>query len=34
MITTAAREPEFIDLALNGVQCCGGTVQILLEPCP
>ncbi|MEU3739837.1 xanthine dehydrogenase accessory protein XdhC [Streptomyces sp. NPDC032198] len=38
MITTAKAEPELIDFALNdkvtnqhGVQCCGGTVTVLLE---
>ncbi|MFF4172489.1 xanthine dehydrogenase accessory protein XdhC [Streptomyces sp. NPDC001744] len=41
MIATAAPEPELIDFALNdkvanrhGVQCCGGTVSVLLEPLP
>ncbi|MCK7626391.1 xanthine dehydrogenase accessory protein XdhC [Streptomyces sp. RS10V-4] len=41
MITAAAPEPELIDFALNdkvtnrhGVQCCGGTVSVLLEPLP
>ncbi|WP_371525123.1 xanthine dehydrogenase accessory protein XdhC [Streptomyces sp. NBC_01283] len=39
MVTTAKPEPELIDFALNdkvtnehGVQCCGGTVTVLLEP--
>ncbi|WAL93294.1 xanthine dehydrogenase accessory protein XdhC [Streptomyces sp. Je 1-369] len=38
---TAKVEPELMDFALNdkvtnqhGVQCCGGTVSILLEPLP
>ncbi|MFE1951697.1 xanthine dehydrogenase accessory protein XdhC [Streptomyces sp. NPDC059524] len=41
MIAGAATAPELIDFALNdkvtnrhGVQCCGGTVQVLLEPLP
>ncbi|MGO4636554.1 xanthine dehydrogenase accessory protein XdhC [Streptomyces sp. 2RAF24] len=41
MIASAAPEPELIDFALNdkvtnrhGVQCCGGTVSVLLEPLP
>ncbi|MFJ3692637.1 xanthine dehydrogenase accessory protein XdhC [Streptomyces sp. NPDC090052] len=41
MITTSKPEPELIDFALNdkvtnrhGVQCCGGTVSVLLEPLP
>ncbi|MEU7581733.1 xanthine dehydrogenase accessory protein XdhC [Streptomyces sp. NPDC041068] len=39
MIAAAKPEPELIDFALNdkvtnqhGVQCCGGTVSVLLEP--
>ncbi|MFC8132395.1 xanthine dehydrogenase accessory protein XdhC [Streptomyces sp. NPDC057302] len=39
MIAAAKREPELLDFALNdkvvnehGVQCCGGTVSVLLEP--
>ncbi|WP_328335435.1 MULTISPECIES: xanthine dehydrogenase accessory protein XdhC [unclassified Streptomyces] len=41
MIATSKPEPELIDFALNdkvanqhGVQCCGGTVSVLLEPLP
>ncbi|MDN3023881.1 xanthine dehydrogenase accessory protein XdhC [Streptomyces sp. S.PB5] len=41
MIGAAEPEPELMDFALNdkvtnqhGVQCCGGTVQVLLEPLP
>ncbi|MEV7192219.1 xanthine dehydrogenase accessory protein XdhC [Streptomyces sp. NPDC093510] len=41
MLTAAKAEPELMDFALNdkvtnqhGVQCCGGTVSILLEPLP
>ncbi|GGL70113.1 xanthine dehydrogenase accessory protein XdhC [Streptomyces anthocyanicus] len=41
MIAAAAPEPEMLDFALNdkvtnrhGVQCCGGTVAVLLEPLP
>lgn len=41
MITAAEPEPELMDFALNdkvtnrhGVQCCGGTVAVLLEPLP
>ncbi|MER7536733.1 xanthine dehydrogenase accessory protein XdhC [Streptomyces sp. NPDC097704] len=41
MIAASVREPELIDFALNdkvanrhGVQCCGGTVSVLLEPLP
>lgn len=41
MIATGEAEPELVDFALNdkvtgrhGVQCCGGTVQVLLEPLP
>ncbi|MFK4066300.1 xanthine dehydrogenase accessory protein XdhC [Streptomyces sp. NPDC029674] len=41
MPTAADAEPELMDFALNdkvtnqhGVQCCGGTVSILLEPLP
>ncbi|WP_329124047.1 xanthine dehydrogenase accessory protein XdhC [Streptomyces sp. NBC_01465] len=41
MIAVAKSEPELMDFALNdkvtnkhGVQCCGGTVQVLLEPLP
>ena len=41
MIAAARSEPELIDFALNdkatnqhGVQCCGGTVSVLLEPLP
>ncbi|MFB9556583.1 xanthine dehydrogenase accessory protein XdhC [Streptomyces roseoviridis] len=41
MIDAAKAEPELIDFALNdkvtnrhGVQCCGGTVSVLLEPLP
>ncbi|MDQ8703819.1 xanthine dehydrogenase accessory protein XdhC [Streptomyces sp. LHD-70] len=41
LIEAAKSEPELIDFALNdkvtnqhGVQCCGGTVQVLLEPLP
>ncbi|MFW5416309.1 xanthine dehydrogenase accessory protein XdhC [Nocardiopsis sp. CNT-189] len=41
MIAASGREPELIDFALNdkvtnehGVQCCGGTVSVLLEPLP
>ncbi|MEU8526609.1 xanthine dehydrogenase accessory protein XdhC [Streptomyces sp. NPDC048629] len=41
MIAAAEPAPELIDFALNekvstrhGVQCCGGTVQVLLEPLP
>ncbi|WP_017592306.1 xanthine dehydrogenase accessory protein XdhC [Nocardiopsis potens] len=41
MIAAGAAEPELIDFALNdkvtnrhGVQCCGGTVSVLLEPLP
>jgi xanthine dehydrogenase accessory factor len=41
MMAAAKREPELMDFALNdkvtnqhGVQCCGGTVQVLLEPLP
>lgn len=40
-IAAAKPEPELIDFALNdkvtnqhGVQCCGGTVSVLLEPLP
>ncbi|MDI3404225.1 xanthine dehydrogenase accessory protein XdhC [Streptomyces cavernicola] len=39
LIDAGKAEPELIDFALNdkvtnqhGVQCCGGTVQVLLEP--
>lgn len=41
LIAASAPEPEMIDFALNdkvtgrhGVQCCGGTVSVLLEPLP
>ncbi|MYW69727.1 xanthine dehydrogenase accessory protein XdhC [Streptomyces sp. SID8379] len=41
LIEAATSEPELIDFALNdkvtnrhGVQCCGGTVSVLLEPLP
>ncbi|MEV6246011.1 xanthine dehydrogenase accessory protein XdhC [Streptomyces sp. NPDC051742] len=41
MFLAAGPEPELIDFALNdkvtnrhGVQCCGGTVSVLLEPLP
>lgn len=41
MIAASAAEPELLDFALNdkvtnrhGVQCCGGTVSVLLEPLP
>lgn len=41
MIAASKAEPELIDFALNdkvtnehGVQCCGGTVSVLLEPLP
>lgn len=41
MITTSETGPELMDFALNdkvtnqhGVQCCGGTVSVLLEPLP
>ncbi|MEU6485298.1 xanthine dehydrogenase accessory protein XdhC [Streptomyces sp. NPDC046887] len=41
MIAVSKPEPELIDFALNdkvtnqhGVQCCGGTVAVLLEPLP
>ncbi|GAB2706351.1 xanthine dehydrogenase accessory protein XdhC [Nocardia thraciensis] len=41
MISAAEPEPELMDFALSdkvanqhGVQCCGGTVSILLEPLP
>ncbi|MEU3529279.1 xanthine dehydrogenase accessory protein XdhC [Streptomyces sp. NPDC038707] len=41
MIAASEPEPELIDFALNdkvtnqhGVQCCGGTVSVLLEPLP
>ncbi|WP_454337596.1 xanthine dehydrogenase accessory protein XdhC [Streptomyces glaucescens] len=41
MIAAAEPRPELIDFALNdkvtnqhGVQCCGGTVSVLLEPLP
>ncbi|MFH8712701.1 xanthine dehydrogenase accessory protein XdhC [Streptomyces zaomyceticus] len=41
MIVAAGPEPEMLDFALNdkvtnrhGVQCCGGTVSVLLEPLP
>jgi xanthine dehydrogenase accessory factor len=41
MIAAAKPEPELMDFALNekvtnqhGVQCCGGTVSVLLEPLP
>ncbi|WP_327358992.1 xanthine dehydrogenase accessory protein XdhC [Streptomyces sp. NBC_01304] len=41
MIAVAKSEPELIDFALNdkvnnqhGVQCCGGTISVLLEPLP
>ncbi|MBO1330362.1 xanthine dehydrogenase accessory protein XdhC [Streptomyces sp. VRA16 Mangrove soil] len=41
MIEARKPEPELIDFALNdkvtnrhGVQCCGGTVSVLLEPLP
>ncbi|MDG4861786.1 xanthine dehydrogenase accessory protein XdhC [Streptomyces sp. T-3] len=41
MITVGKSDPELIDFALNdkvtnqhGVQCCGGTVSVLLEPLP
>lgn len=41
MIAVSKAEPELIDFALNdkvtnehGVQCCGGTVSVLLEPLP
>ncbi|MFF4186372.1 xanthine dehydrogenase accessory protein XdhC [Streptomyces sp. NPDC001691] len=41
MIAAAKAEPELIDFALNdkvsnrhAVQCCGGTVSVLLEPLP
>ncbi|MFI6938024.1 xanthine dehydrogenase accessory protein XdhC [Streptomyces sp. NPDC050418] len=41
LMTAGRTEPELMDFALNdkvtnrhGVQCCGGTVQVLLEPLP
>lgn len=41
MLTSAAAEPQSFQLALNerapvqhGTQCCGGDVQVLLEPLP
>ncbi|MGA5495828.1 xanthine dehydrogenase accessory protein XdhC [Streptomyces cinereoruber] len=41
LIDAPSPEPELIDFALNdkvtnrhGVQCCGGTVSVLLEPLP
>ncbi|MGW6529414.1 xanthine dehydrogenase accessory protein XdhC [Streptomyces venezuelae] len=41
MLVVAKAEPELMDFALNdkvtnqhGVQCCGGTVSVLLEPLP
>ncbi|MEV2253400.1 xanthine dehydrogenase accessory protein XdhC [Streptomyces sp. NPDC050147] len=41
MIAASERKPELMDFALNdkvtnqhGVQCCGGTVTVLLEPLP
>src|SRR5689334_14966928 len=41
LIAASKPEPDLIDFALNdkvvnrhGVQCCGGTVSILLEPLP
>ncbi len=41
LIAAGKAEPELVDFALNdkvtnqhGVQCCGGTVQVLLEPLP
>ncbi|MFF8468025.1 xanthine dehydrogenase accessory protein XdhC [Streptomyces griseus] len=41
LIAGSAAEPELLDFALNdkvtnrhGVQCCGGTVSVLLEPLP
>ncbi|MFE0820491.1 xanthine dehydrogenase accessory protein XdhC [Streptomyces sp. NPDC058807] len=41
MITASHPKPELMDFALNdkvtnqhGVQCCGGTVSVLLEPLP
>ncbi|MEV3855816.1 xanthine dehydrogenase accessory protein XdhC [Streptomyces sp. NPDC050095] len=41
VIAAAKSEPELLDFALNekvtnrhGVQCCGGTVSVLLEPLP
>ncbi|MEU5578946.1 xanthine dehydrogenase accessory protein XdhC [Streptomyces huasconensis] len=41
MLAAATTEPELMDFALNdkvanrhGVQCCGGTVSVLLEPLP
>ncbi|MEU5901865.1 MULTISPECIES: xanthine dehydrogenase accessory protein XdhC [unclassified Streptomyces] len=41
MLAAADAEPELMDFALNdkvtnrhGVQCCGGTVSVLLEPLP
>ncbi|MDI2125041.1 xanthine dehydrogenase accessory protein XdhC [Yinghuangia seranimata] len=41
MIAASESKPELIDFALNdkvtnqhGVQCCGGTVAVLLEPLP
>lgn len=41
MLTAVKAEPELMDFALNdkvnnqhGVQCCGGTVSVLLEPLP
>ncbi|WP_280387060.1 xanthine dehydrogenase accessory protein XdhC [Nocardia wallacei] len=41
LLAAAEPEPELMDFALNdkvtnqhGVQCCGGTVSILLEPLP
>ncbi|MFI8320221.1 xanthine dehydrogenase accessory protein XdhC [Streptomyces sp. NPDC085529] len=41
LIAASAAEPEMLDFALNdkvtnrhGVQCCGGTVSVLLEPLP
>lgn len=41
MMATGAREPDLLSLALSdrapyqhGVQCCGGTVSVLLEPLP
>lgn len=41
LIAASKPEPELIDFALNdkvanqhGVQCCGGTVSVLLEPLP
>ncbi|WP_344583198.1 xanthine dehydrogenase accessory protein XdhC [Streptomyces lunalinharesii] len=41
MSAVSKKEPELLDFALNdkvtnrhGVQCCGGTVSVLLEPLP